>query len=877
MGWDAGSLISGGLVPLWAMTNTQSATMSIDFKSRLRILRNSAAMALAVVAIAGPPDAQAQTVTTSGDVLPNWNGLYVVGRVGAGSLDIADGGSVTTVGDAYLGYGGGVPGTVAVTGVNSLFGVGGALTVGRQGGSSLTVSGGGQVISAAANIALGYGITSTVLVTGAGSLWNNTGSMVIGGNQAFGFLTIENGGRVNSASARLGDGFFSAGTATVTGAGSLWANSGDLIIANNEEGKLTISDGGTVSVGTHAGGTSGVVRIAGDRFAVGTLNVGAASGATATAAGTLLASEIRFGRGTGTILFNHTGLPDGSDLQFGAALFGRGSIRHENGTTILTGDSSAFTGTTNVSGGRLIVANKLGGSAVVGNGATLGGSGTIGSGASSTVTLQSGATLAVGDSVGTLAVNGKLVVESGARYEVKVVPGSSQGDLVSITGAATLGGGTVAHIGVTGSYRPTATYTILSAAGGVTGAFTGVTSDFAFLDPELSYTAGSVLMKLTRNDITFGDVARTRNQTAVGGGLDQVGFGNPVYDAVVQLDEDAARGAFDSLSGEVHASAVGTLVDTSAQLRDAAGIRLRSAFGDVAAPDLPVMGYGEGGLELVAADTDRFVVWGQALGNWGSVDGNGNSGGFGHSSGGLIAGGDTTVGDGWRAGLLAGYSRTSFEADDGAASGNSDNFHLGVYGGRHFGAIALRAGAAYTRHSIDTTRTVSFPGLSETLKADYDAGTAQAFVEAGYRTELGRVAFEPFAGLAYVSTSTDGFTETGGAAALTSADKSFDSTTTTLGLRAATDVYLGDAKTVVRGGLGWRHAFGDVEPSSTVAFAGGDSFTVYGAPIARNALQIEAGFDLAVAPKATLGLTYTGQLANGARDHGAKATLAAKF
>jgi outer membrane autotransporter protein len=345
----------------------------------------------------------------------------------------------------------------------------------------------------------------------------------------------------------------------------------------------------------------------------------------------------------------------------------------------------------------------------------------------------------------------------------------------------------------------------------------------------------------------------------------------------LSTDENQARDALNQLSGDVHASASGGSSQASSFVGEFANDRVRSAFGDVAAPDLPVMAYGEGGPELVAADTDRFVVWGQALGNWGSVDGNGNASGFDHSSGGLVAGADTVVGGDWRVGLLAGYSRTSFETDGGASSGDSDNFHLGVYGGRHFGAVALRAGAAYTRHSIDTTRTVSFPGLSETLKASYDAGTAQVFVEAGYRAEMGRVAFEPFAGLAYVSTSTDGFTETGGAAALTGADKSFDSTTSTLGLRAATDLHLGDAKATARGGLGWRHAFGGVEPSSTVAFAGGDSFTVYGAPIARDALLIEAGFDLAIAPKATLGLTYTGQIANGARDHGAKATLAAKF
>ncbi|WP_395449604.1 autotransporter outer membrane beta-barrel domain-containing protein [Aminobacter sp. UC22_36] len=178
---------------------------------------------------------------------------------------------------------------------------------------------------------------------------------------------------------------------------------------------------------------------------------------------------------------------------------------------------------------------------------------------------------------------------------------------------------------------------------------------------------------------------------------------------------------------------------------------------------------------------------------------------------------------------------------------------------------------------IDTTRTVSFPGLSETLKADADAGAAQVFVEVGYRAEMGRVAVEPYAGLAYVRIATEGFAETGGAAALTSDSTSFDSTTSTLGLHAATDFNLGEAKATLRGGLGWRHAYGDVEPSSLVSFAGGDSFTVHGAPIARDALLLAAGFDVAISPRTSIGMAYTGQIGNSARDHGARATLAVKF
>jgi outer membrane autotransporter protein len=192
-------------------------------------------------------------------------------------------------------------------------------------------------------------------------------------------------------------------------------------------------------------------------------------------------------------------------------------------------------------------------------------------------------------------------------------------------------------------------------------------------------------------------------------------------------------------------------------------------------------------------------------------------------------------------------------------------------------AIAFRTGAAYSWSSISTKRSVAFNGFNDALSADYGAGTAQVFGELAYRADAGQFKFEPFANLAYVSVHTDGFSETGGAAALTSAGSNTDATFTTLGLRGSTDFALGGINATARGTLGWRHAFGDVTPTSTFAFAGGNAFTIAGVPIARDAAVVEAGFDLKLAANATLGLSYSGQFGGGATDNGAKADLNVNF
>ncbi len=238
---------------------------------------------------------------------------------------------------------------------------------------------------------------------------------------------------------------------------------------------------------------------------------------------------------------------------------------------------------------------------------------------------------------------------------------------------------------------------------------------------------------------------------------------------------------------------------------------------------------------------------------------------------------DGLVTETWRLGLLAGYSHSSFDSRDRASSGSSDNYHLGLYAGTEWGNLGFRSGLAYTRHDIETARTVSLPGLTDNLQGNYDAGSFQAFGELGYTIDTAVASFEPFANLAYVSLSTDAFAETGGAAALHSQSRTTDAAFTTLGIRASTDLDLGGMKATARGMLGWRHAFGDLTPLSTHAFASADAFTVAGAPIAEDAALLGAGLDLNLTDTTTLGVAYQGQFASDAQQHGFKANFAIRF
>ncbi len=550
----------------------------------------------------------------------------------------------------------------------------------------------------------------------------------------------------------------------------------------------------------------------------------------------------------------------------------------------------------------------------------LGGSGTVGD-----TFIDKNAIISPGNnSTGTLTIMGRLDMAGGSIYEADIA-GDGRSDRIVVksigtnenTGIAKIGSGTnvqVTALDANTSYKTGQTYTILTADRAIEGKFADAISKSAFLEVSLDQKEKQVDLKIkVKNGGTkpgeepkpgepggepkpgepepgvFEGEASTGNQRRTALALNTLGQSGPslaLYNALILQDGDAARRAFDLLSGEVHASAQTALINDSSLLRNAANNRIRDAFGDVGAASVPVLAYGPedkittgavAAVNAVPAAPPAMVGWGQVFGSWTNTDGNGNAGGLDQSTGGFITGFDAAVSDNALVGIMAGYSRTNFDVDNRASSGDSDNYHLGVYSGGRWGDVALRSGLAYTWHSINTSRSVAFPGFSDQLKADYDAGTFQAFGEVGYRIDLPSVALEPFANLAYVSLHTDGFTERGAAAALSSKSNTTDTTFTTLGLRASSPLALGATDAKVRGMLGWQHAFGDTTPFSTMAFGTGSAFSVAGTPIAEDAAIIEAGIDFALTGNASLGITYTGQFGSGTTQNAVDAKLDVRF
>ncbi|WP_139015055.1 autotransporter outer membrane beta-barrel domain-containing protein [Pseudorhizobium pelagicum] len=573
---------------------------------------------------------------------------------------------------------------------------------------------------------------------------------------------------------------------------------------------------------------------------------------------------------------------DTSPGLYGGVISGNGILQFAASyPVLLTGDSSSFTGTTRLLSGTLLVGvgepgASLGGNMEVLSGGVLVGSGTLGSGAGSRVTIGAGGMLAPGNSPGTLTIAGDLVLNPGSRFEVEVIPGTTIGDLVKVTGAATINGGTVAHVGANGAYDPSATYTILSAENGISGRFDGVTSDLAFLQPLLSYDNNAISLTLLRNDTGFATVAETANQAATAGAIEQLPATSELHRAMLQLNAVTAREALDQLSGEIHASVASTLIGNGQHLQQAANSRLRSGFTGTETVTIPVLGYvGEPYLAPISEDAAP-AYWMSGFGARGVSDSDGNAAAKSHSDGGVLLGIEGQR-DSSRMGILVGYSQFSLSPQEGDAVANSDSYHLGVYGGTNHGRMAVRSGLTFSAHEIDTHRSVAFAGVSDNLTASYNANTLQAFGELGYALLAGDIQLEPFMNLAHVMTTVDSFSETGGAARISASRSVTHTTFMTVGMRAEHDVTMETLTVKLTGSLGWQHAWGDVTPTNSQAFDGSGSFAIAGNPVARDSALIEAGLELELAPDVMLGVSYTGKVASRAQEHGARATLNVRF
>ena len=474
------------------------------------------------------------------------SGDFFVGWYARAGLDVRAG-SVISNQNGTIAYAAGSFGSAVFDG--STWTNANGLIVGGEGSGALTI----------ANRALVTNVTGIIGQDGAGqgsvtvdnASWKNSGELNVGyraqplgGGTFAGQLIVRNGGRVDSASASIGQGTGSSGSALVGGVGpgataSTWVVAGDLRVGSAGFGRLTVDDGGLVtSRNTFVGySASGQLYLNGSAGRRGTLETAQLSGGTGAGfsgaliqfdGGVLRASADQpvFLRnvagaqvGTGGAFIDSNGRSIGATTSF----VGSGGLTKLGAGTLDLGGNSTLGGLVTAGAGRLLINGTMTANVEVDSGAVLGGNGRI----VGAVTVLPGGTIEPGNSPGTLTV-GALTLSPGARLAIEVGPVSDRlvvnGNLVLagvidfIGDAAAFSGGAVpAFISYTGTLLDNG-IVVGSAPAGVD--FSGWKLDFStpgvvgFAVTPVPEPASAALMALGLIGLVAGKAWRARAATA---------------------------------------------------------------------------------------------------------------------------------------------------------------------------------------------------------------------------------------------------------------------------------------------------------------------------------------------------------------------------
>jgi autotransporter-associated beta strand protein len=729
----------------------------------------------------------------------------------------------------------------------------------------------------------------TISGTGAVVVMGGTGTLTLTGNNTYaGGTTINFGTLAVSSDANLG----------ASNSGLNFQNGTLRFLSSFETSRaVTIGIGAVIDVGQSTNTMSGVISGPGGlaslvKTGTGTLVLSGNNtynGGTVISAGTL---QLGKGGTTGSIVgdvadnailaFNRS-----DAVTFGGVISGTGSISQiGGGTTTLTG-ASTYAGVTNINAGTLSVNGSIASSSLttVNAGGTLSGNGTVGN------TTINGGTLAPGNSIGLLTVQGNLVFTAASHYMVEVSPANA--DRTNVTGSANLGGATVNASFAPGSYV-NKQYTIINAAGGVSGTFSSlVNSGLPLgLKSSLSYDANDAFLNVEIVLTQYAGLSANQQNVAnaltsffnTTGGIPLV-FAALTPAGLSQISGETATGSQQStfnamnqfmgvmtdpfIAGRGDGVTAGAGAPQFAEENDAANAyaangkaRSKSERDAYAAVyrKAPVM---------TDSFTQRWSVWAAGYGGSQTTDGNSalGSNNTRSSLGGVAVGADYRFSPYTLAGFALAGGGTGFSVN-GLGSGRSDLFQAGAFVRHNVGAAYISAALAYGWQDITTDRAVTVAG-TDLLRANFNANAYSGRVEGGYRFVAPWMAMgvTPYAAGQFTTFDLPAYAEQAVAGAntfaLSYASKSVTDTRSELGIRTDKSFAMPNGIFTLRGRAAWAHDFNtDRAITPTFQTLPGASFVVNGAAPAHDSALVTASAEMKWLNGFSLAGTFEGEFSN---------------
>lgn len=600
-----------------------------------------------------------------------------------------------------------------------------------------------RILAAYTSAALGYTVSNSGTIAA-----NATGTNATAAGTA---LALEING--NARSGTLNNAL--SGTVNNAAGGKITAEGDNAVAIAVIDGALNLTNAGTIS----ALGRTAAYAVWGDGLDDRVTNTGTITGAvllgsgadTVDNAGTINGA-VSLGDGDDSFLQRGGGTVNGTidggggansflvsgGTADGPAMFG--DIRNfqrfaQSAGFARIGGTAAF-GSIELTGGRLI---GEAGSVItapqitVGQGATFGSAGVV----NGNITVAG--TLSPGASPGTMTVNGNVALGSTSTSVFEL--SSTVADRLVVNGAVSIASGATLQLVPIGNLLPGASYTLITASGGITGSYTNV------LQP--SDPIGIFVLRGNEIDVigAFHDTATTAPQVSrsiayLNATLAVQPSTSTLFDALstlVTADGASNPQAFARLTPEPYAAAVQMHVDNALALSAAT----------------------RGGSFAASGDAPHVFTFGATLGDWHRLSGDASTGTSAARSRsyGLLGGigfGDSD----WSVGAFGGYLNNHQYLDTLAARTKADGAVAGVQGRmRAAGGFAFGASILYSASKARTSRTLpvgTSSGRYDLHSWAIDATVARELVLAGgwaVRSELG---------ISYVRTTRDRVAETGG-------------------------------------------------------------------------------------------------------------------
>ncbi len=591
-------------------------------------------------------------------------------------------------------------------GVGNTYGAGGGGGGGNGGGLGLGASGGGAGLHGPGGNGGSYG-------GGGGASSSNSVLGSTGGNGGFGAgggggLTVGTdmnglGGAGGSASGTPAGGGGGSGLG-----GAIFIQDGALLIIqdgiNFSGNATTAGTGGTTSSGVNGVNGSSLGQ---DIF------IQAGGGLTFQINNTLTISNPIEGAGTSS--------------GPGVVLSGTGIVSLHGINTYL-GNTSIQSGTLNLNGSvsadmNIASTGKLSGDATV-NG-----------------NINNSGTLMPGNSIGTINTT-NLVLNASSVYNVEVNSAGAS-DLIAALGTAQVAGSVVVTPDSL-NYSAPITYTILSAAGGVTGVFSSLTSSTPAL---MSLIYNPLSVQLTYLPLNSNGVGLTGNALIIANAF----FSLPatpgsdvatVNNALLALSPNAIENAFEQMDPAQFSG----LIDV--QLQDA--ILVRSTYTKH--------------LQEFIFDKERRCgqlssFWIDGIGQWQRQR---KQFGFKNQTRGITMGADYTIQD-WVLGLAFSATHDNFHVNDFASNATINSYYGGIYGGWKRDELYIDMSFISANNKYNSKRGLNFGTINRQAHANHSGNEWLAHVGFGYQMIYSFLQETPYINLDYVQQHENSYGESGAA------------------------------------------------------------------------------------------------------------------